>query len=197
MKRKRVLYLALIRSQFEHCSPVWRPTGKTMLNKFESLQKRCIKWILSEQYLRYGNYQTYVQKCRQVDLLPITKRFEYNDLVLFYKIVYNLISIQLPFFLKFYEGNSRLRSCHLDNLSLVSTLNPKNNVISDSNKNCPLYKSFHYRVHLQWNILPLEIRSLHSLSKFKTQLTKYLWNSTLDDNDSSFMGNEDESFDIE
>ena len=26
IKRKRALYLSLIRSQFEHCSPVWRPT---------------------------------------------------------------------------------------------------------------------------------------------------------------------------
>ena len=37
--RRIVLYLALVRSQFEHCSPVWRPGSITMMNKFESFQK--------------------------------------------------------------------------------------------------------------------------------------------------------------
>ena len=36
---RRILYLALNRSQFEHCSPIWRPCGKTMINKFENFQK--------------------------------------------------------------------------------------------------------------------------------------------------------------
>ena len=38
--RRRVLYLALVRSQFEHCSPAWRPGSITMMNKFESFQKK-------------------------------------------------------------------------------------------------------------------------------------------------------------
>ena len=28
-KRRSALFLTLVRSQFEHCSPVWRPSGKT------------------------------------------------------------------------------------------------------------------------------------------------------------------------
>ena len=40
--RRRVLYLALVRSQFEHCSPVWKPGSITMMNKFESFQKKCL-----------------------------------------------------------------------------------------------------------------------------------------------------------
>ena len=39
-KRRRVLYLSLVRSQFEHCSPVWRPNSVTMVNKFEKFQKK-------------------------------------------------------------------------------------------------------------------------------------------------------------
>ena len=38
-KRRRVLYLSLVRSQFQHCSQVWRPNCKTMLEKFENFQK--------------------------------------------------------------------------------------------------------------------------------------------------------------
>ena len=71
--RRRALYLALVRSQFEHCSVIWRPTGKTLLQKFENLQKRAIKWILFEEGIRYNTPSNYIQKCRQVDLLPISK----------------------------------------------------------------------------------------------------------------------------
>ena len=182
------LYLSLIRSQFEHCSPVWRPTGKTMLDKLENLQKRCIKWILSEECLRYHNYETYIQKCRQVCLLPLSKRFDMNDLVLFYKVLNSLIPLELPYYLQFYSGNTRLRSCHLDNFSIVSSLRPKTiNVISDSNINCALNKSFFYRVHLQWNLLPLEIRSLQSLSLFSSEVVKFLWKSILTDVNENLM----------
>ena len=48
INRRRVVYLALVRSQFEHCSPIWRPCGNNMINKFENFKKKCIKWILSE-----------------------------------------------------------------------------------------------------------------------------------------------------
>ena len=63
--RQRVLYLALVRSQFEHCSPVWRPCSSTLMNKFEVFQKKCLKWILSEQELSYSN-EVYVRKCKQL-----------------------------------------------------------------------------------------------------------------------------------
>ena len=52
--RRRVLYLALVRSQFEHCSPVWRPGSITMMNKFESFQKKFLMWILSEEEKSYS-----------------------------------------------------------------------------------------------------------------------------------------------
>jgi hypothetical protein len=31
IKRRRALYLTLVWSQFEHCSPIWRPSGRTNL----------------------------------------------------------------------------------------------------------------------------------------------------------------------
>ena len=39
IKRRRVLYLSLVRSQFQHCPQVWRPNCKTMFEKFENFQK--------------------------------------------------------------------------------------------------------------------------------------------------------------
>ena len=179
VKRKRTLYLALIRSLFEHCSPIWRPTNKTMIAKFESLQKRCVKWILSEEYTRYITYSNYVKKCRQVDLLPLSTRFNVNDLILFHKIFYNLLPLNFPSYLIPFSGNSRLRSCHLDNLSIVCTLQP-----DSLNMNC-LKKSFYFRTYLEWNALPLHLRQIDISSSFKNEIIKYFWKLILCNNDDS------------
>ena len=154
-----------------------------MIDKLECFQKWCIKWILSEEFYSYGCSEVYMRKCCQVRILPLAKRFDYNDLILFFKIIHDLIPLKLPYYLKFYEGNSRLRTCHLDRLSLVSSIKPKCNVISDTNKNSPLYKSFYYRVHLLWNLLPLDIRESESLSIFQCKILKYLWKSTIENSD--------------
>ncbi len=174
IKRRRALYLSLVRSQFEHCSPIWRPCSRTMLNKFENFQKKCIKWILSEEEMSYSSTELYIRKCRQANMLPLSSRFELNDLILFHKIVYDLIPVSLPDYLNFYSGNSRLRSSHLDCLSLECSLLPR------SSLSTLLEKSFFYRTHTIWNSLPLELREICSPTIFKSNLEKHLWKTLLD-----------------
>ena len=181
IKRRRALYLSLVRSQFEHCSPIWRPTGKTVLQKFESLQKYCIKWIVSEEYVRYNSNVIYIQKCRHVNIIPLMKFFALNDLVLFHKIVYELVPVKFPSYLSFFNGVTRLRSTHLDNLCIVSNLQPTR--YNDSH----LRKSFYFRTHTKWNALPKEIRQILSPSSFKDAVTNHFWKNIIDDfEDSDF-----------
>ena len=135
----------------------------------------------------------YVHKCRQVNLLPLSKRFELNDLILFYKIVNNLLPLSLPNYLCFFDGNTRLRSCHYDSLSVISSIQPKTSSISDTNKNSALNKSFFYRVHNMWNLLPFEIRNIEHLSTFKNEMINLLWKSIILVDDS--IPNEDDLFD--
>ena len=56
--QKRVFYLAIVGSQFNHCSSIWRPSSLILLNKIERVKIKAIKWILSEQYTTYtaNNY---------------------------------------------------------------------------------------------------------------------------------------------
>ena len=86
------------------------------------------------------------------------------------KVIYNHITLDLPRYLTFYNGNSRLRSTHLDSLSLVSNL-----CLIGSNLNI-LNKSFFCRSHTIWNSLPFHIRTKSALSEFKTKLVDYLQN---------------------
>ena len=58
-----------------------------MMNKFESFQKKCLKWILSEEEKSYS-HEVYISICKQVNIPPLSFRFNFNDLNLFHKIVY-------------------------------------------------------------------------------------------------------------
>ena len=184
-RRKRVLYLTLVRSQFEHCSIIWRPVTQTLCKRLEDLQKRAVKWILSQENVSY-TATMYIQKCKQLNLLPIFDRFVFLDLVFFFKVVRGLVPVEFPPYVKPYLGSSRLRSSHMDHLSFVcsTTAKPSNGAFG---------KSFFYRIrtHCNWNHLPLEIKQIVGVDEFKSSLLKHMWKSILSnfdiDNDGTML----------
>ena len=166
-------------SQFHNCSIIWRPTTQSLTCKVESIQKRAIKWILSEENISYSPYSVYLRKCRQINLLPMSSLFDLFELLYFHKVMYSLTPTALPSYLTFYQGTSRLRSCHLDDLSLVSSISPQ------ASPNM-LSKSFFYRTHFQWNRLPRSVREIEEHLIFKKELISHLWKRILlelDDDD--------------
>ena len=142
-KRARTLYITIVRSLFQSCVEVWRPTSANLISKFESIQKRGIKWILSEESLSYSSEEMYLRKCREINILPMSHRFILNDLVLLHKTIYSLTPLTLPSYLSFFSGQSRLRFCKLDNLSLVSSIIPSTKA-SKATTNNALASSFFY-----------------------------------------------------
>ena len=76
---------------------------------------------MPEQELSYLN-EVYIRKCKQVNIRPLFCRFNLNDMNLFHKIVYKTSPINMPDYLPRYNGDSRLRSTYLDNLSFVSNI---------------------------------------------------------------------------
>ena len=165
--KRRALYLTLVRSIFEHCPMVWRPSSNTVIAKLESLQKRALKWIRDDLSVSYSIEELYHVHCKQLNILPIKYRFDYRDMKFFHEIVYGYSCVSLPYYLTFYSGNSRLRSTHLDHLSLVSSVTSK--------CNGGLSKSFFYRAHLIWNKLPLNLREIVRPGMFKNELLKHIW----------------------
>ena len=173
--KKRALYLAMVRSIFEHCPTVWRPSSNTVISRLESIQKRAIKWINEEFGWSYSsNDLLYHAHCKQLNILPIRYRFDFHDLKLFHLIVHNISCIKLPSYLNFFKGHSRLRFSHLDHLSLISDVVPayKSNT---SNIKRGFANSYFYRTHLLWNRLPLSLREIIRPSLFKSKLIEYIW----------------------
>ena len=149
--KKRSLYLALVRRYFEHCSCVWRPVNSTDITKFESLQRRAMKWINNEEECSYSD-EFHEFRCKQTDILPLKLHLDLNDILLFRKIVYNLIPVTMPSYINPYHGSSKLRSSHLDYMSYTfsdATLI----TLQRTNCNNKFFKSFFYRTVYIWNKL--------------------------------------------
>ena len=138
---KRTLYMAMVRSQFEHCLIIWRSVSETKCQKFESIQTNGIKWILNEGYISYSDKETYLRKCKEVDMLPIYKKFDLNDLILFHKIINGYVQVKLPNYICKYDGTSRLGAFYLDSECLVCNLNNL-----DGNYRSLPFNNFYYRV---------------------------------------------------
>ena len=167
-KKRRTLYLTLIRSLFEHGSVVWTPTSQKTILAFEALQKRCIKWVLNEQFQSYKSAE-YILKLKQLDILPLQDKFALTDLKIFHKIVHNLISIDLPDFLVIRRAT---RSTPSHQLSFG---------ISDNIKNLkPCFKNnFFVRNISAWNALPIDLRESSDSNKFCSATRKILWEKIL------------------
>lgn len=171
--KRRTLYISLVRSLIEHCSQVWSPVTKSSLQYFEKLQKRAIKWILDEEDSSYDT-ATYISKLKNCRILPMEKKFLYNDLKLFHKIFNGISPISFPPFIQKYDpathSKRSTRQQSQKTLSnVVCTERPKVNAFS---------QSYFYRSHLEWNKLPTELRDINEHDTFAVKLMEYLWEIT-------------------
>ena len=163
-RKRRSIYLSLVRSNFEHGSIIWRPITETEISDFEKLQKKALKWILKEENMHYDD-ETYLKKCYQANLTQMKIFFDINDLSFFHKIVHGKVPILLPEYIEPYKGQRRLRQANLDSLSYICTFTSS----SYPSIRSPFYKSFFYRVVHTWNSLPLNLRNIANIHSFKQQ----------------------------
>ena len=114
----------MVRSQFEHCAIVWRPSAQSTLDRLESIQKRALKWVNDDDYTSFTRIGNYYKMCKQFDILPISFRFDFRDLMFFHSVFYSYSVTKLPDYLQIFTG-SRLRRSHYDRLSIVSSIIPR------------------------------------------------------------------------
>ena len=205
-KQRKVLYLTLIRSLFQHLSVIWSPQTRFMLEKLEKLQRKGIRWILNEPFANYSK-EMYYNKCFLLDILPIEEHFIFTDLILLYQIINNMVPIVLPTYI-INNSNPRTRSQKSDDLLYKSTLIPRISSYGHSNKTIhrkdttapgtkrkrrnvnndsasigglnAFQKIFFNRTISMWNHIPYSIRSESSIDLFKINLKSYLWKSLVD-----------------
>ena len=162
--KRRTLYLTLVRSLFNHCSQIWRPIGPAVA-LFENFQKRCVKWALRESFVCYSETE-YLEKLKNLKILPLEYYFLKNDLTIFHKIIHNLIPVPLP--KELIHNDSRTRSNNNNNLTFQLTEN-----VGTPKK--ILTNSFFIRSMSHWNRLPNEIKELTDPNEFKITLENHFW----------------------
>ena len=175
-KQKRILYLAMVRSLFEHASPVWSPSS-TQIEKLEKIQKRGIKWILGEEGHSYNELE-YLKRLFDLKILPLKAKFAFTDLILFHKIFHGNTCIKLPDYLARVTDDDlhRLRTSRLDKLCLKCTILPRVKVFSDS---------YFHRTYLQWNSLPTSVRGNLDPAVFESEMKEHLWSVLKLENENS------------
>ena len=171
-RQKRSLYLALVRSIFEHCSVIWSPQAVSNLEQFVAIQKRAVKWINGEPYTSYSE-EVFAAEQKKLNILPMKLKFIYNDLMLFYKVVNNMIPVSLPDYMVICrpEGTHYTRrNAQIIDRSDFSTY--KSTIVPCSNA---FRNSFFHRSMVKWNSLPVGVRQSERISIFKSDLIKHLW----------------------
>ena len=146
--------------------------GALSYSKFDSIQRRAIKWINGEQFTSYGD-NMFFEKQKDLNILPIRLKFVHNTLTVFYEIVNKLVDVSMPEYihkvhpqvLRFTRTNANTIHCR-DTSSYACAILP----------NCNAFRnSFFYRTMLLWNVLPIDKRNIDKISSFKRELTKYIW----------------------
>ena len=183
--------LAVVRNQFEHCAEVWRPSSETSNNKLERIQRRAVKWILSEEGHSYNEFE-YLMRLRDLNLLPLNRKFQLSDLLLFFDIYHGDSCLKLPEYVKHVsqDQRSRLRTKivppkDLDNNKAGILSQMRKSRIDSHSLRCEIdprsasYKSsFFFRCVQEWNCLPSEIKELDLKPIFKEKLIEHIKNET-------------------
>ena len=164
--KKRTLYFTIVRSLFEHCSPIWCPTQETIERKFEPFQKRCVKWILNEQFYSY-NELDYLKKLSDLKIMPLVHKFAFADLKLFYMAFKGLSPLVLPDYVVI-RSNTRSSTYSGVMFGIDSNILP-------TNRKSVFYHSFFPRTVSRWNSLPGDVRNSHDLTEFVCKLNSHIW----------------------
>ena len=176
-RQKRVFYLTVVRSIFEHCSIIWHPISPNQISKFDVIQKRAVKWIYGQPFDHYTDME-FMSKLREINILPMKLKFALNDLILLFKILNYYIPLKLPkhfSFLKPEDVRFTRKTSNICEDKDVTRIKCSIKPSSNSFKNC-----YFYRTMTLWNSLPYNIRQESKISSFKSQVTKLLWTSDLD-----------------
>ena len=163
-RKRRTLYISLVRSLFSHCSQIWSPVGPAV-EPFEAFQKRCVKWIHKQSFTHY-NEREYIDKLKSIEILPMKYYFLRNDLLLFFKIIHEIVPIAMPPEITKFNPRTRSNSNNLYKYQLHENVMNTKRFISNS---------FFVRSMTQWNHLPDDIRVIANFTSFESAVDEHLW----------------------
>ena len=89
---REMAYKTHVRPLVEYSSSVWSSYTKSNIARLEMVQRRAVRWTLSE----YSPYASVTQMLQPLGWRSFEQRRFDSRLCLFYKIIYGLVSIDMP-----------------------------------------------------------------------------------------------------
>ena len=148
---KLFLFVTYIRPILEYVTPIWCPHLINEIDRLESVQRRFTKFLPGYRNL------SYVDRLRRLNIKSLEERRIMFDLILVFKIINNLISLDSR---DYFEFASSITRGH--NLKI------KTNYCRTNTKKF----SFPNRIINCWNNLPDDVVNSTSLSIFKSKVQK-------------------------
>ena len=154
IKTRELAYKTIVRPQVEYAPSVWDPYTKDQINKIENVQRRAARWCLND-YSPYSSVSCMIDK---LGWQSLQQRRSTSRVVLFYKIVYQLVAIQMPpHFTIPVRSSARNHDFHF-----YQVHTPRD-----------FYKySFFPRTVIFWNSLPAEIVNIRDLDTFRSTVAQ-------------------------
>ena len=160
---RKALYVTLVRSVLEYCSPIWSPGSRMLTKLLEGVQRRATRFILGTG----PEHPDYKSRLTSLGMLPLTFRREAADVLLFVKSLANLYDCDIVKHVSF-----SLRSIRTSRSNMMTPFRTKTQQFASS---------YIPRLICTWNRLDVNLRALglsvsqprHILS-FKRQLLSHL-----------------------
>jgi hypothetical protein len=139
-KTKQICYTALVRPLVEYGSVLWANQSKKCLNLVEGVQRRATKYIL-------GNFDiSYKERLLQCNLLPLSYRYEFLDLMFMYNSINDLTYVNAADIIE-YANRTVTRGGNDDSLFLIKRVHLET-----------VKRFYPNRIVHIWNSLPSVVR---------------------------------------
>ena len=154
---KRQLYISLVRSQLEYCTPVWSGLSKENTTAIERVQRAATRYILD-----FPN-KNYKERLAELTLMPLSYRRELFDVNFMFKCINNEYNVILSNYVSFTRDNT---------VNTRNTSDPTMLCIPKCNTTT-FMKSYFNRMAHTWNSVPPHLRNCSDYSVFKPRMYRY------------------------
>jgi hypothetical protein len=121
VRAKLLTYLSLIRSILEYNTVIWCPITHDNILAIEKVQRNCTDYILNNPRWPVPHRIDYKERLIQLNILPLSYRREFYDLIFFYKSFNNMVNYNILDFVSFQNNpEARLTRNRLTGLTLIT-----------------------------------------------------------------------------
>ena len=168
------MYCSLVRPLLEYCTVVWSGTSHKNIKNIQKIQRSMTRYVFNYAEVDYKD------RLLMTNILPLTMRREYTDIVFFWKCLYGNYDVDVNDFVSFFSGGCSTWNSLDSGFLMVPPL---------CRTDC-FKRSFFNRIVPMWSSLPSNVRHITSYSSFISSLKHLMFekmNTSFVSNDCCFF----------